>query len=977
MAKFHAPDPFTFDRPTAWPEWKKRFERYRIASELTAKDEHVQVSTLIYAMGPDAEHIFESFTFASDDDDKNFDVVLNKFDEHFVPKKNIIFERAKFHKRKQEDGESVEAFIRALYDLSVNCDFKALRDDFIRDKLVIGLKNKELSEELQMKSELTLSMAIDQSRHHELIKTQNMIDKPVVSEARRDSQRGRHRRGASRHGSHPPSRRPDQPTSDVKICRACGFDEKRSHKHGRCPAKYEQCRFCKLTGHFERACLKKKKKLHQVESYEAPREDEERYFLGAVRSTIVDTLIDEEPPWFVKVKINNTDTIMKIDSGADVNIITNSEYQRLMPKPTLLRNNAVLSSVSGEIACLGQFDAIKDHKGKRFLAKVHVVNHKTHNLLSRQTASAMGLVKRIEEVRDVFGDMGLMKCKPVKIKLKHSAQPYSIPVPRRIPIPLMKQVEEELERMVTEEVIAKVTEPTDWCSPMVVVLKPSGKVRICVDLKKLNSAVKRERYVIPTIDDIFYKLRGSTLFTSLDASSGYWQMPLDEDSSALTTFITPFGRFRFRRLPYGISSASEIYQREMSRILEGLDGVEVYQDDVIVHGNGQEHDARLEAVMKRIASSGLKLNKKKCHIRQKSINFLGHKISADGIAANAEKVKAIQQMKEPTNVTELRSFQGMVNFMARFLPGLSDIMEPLNKLLCKDNEWVWDDQQRSAFIKVKEAISSHVMLAFYDPKLPTKVFSDASSYGIGAAIMQEDKEKGYRPIAFVSRTLTSAERNYAQIEKELLGVVWACEKFARYLVGLESFVAVTDHKPLIPIINTKDLDVTPLRCQKLLLRLMRFSVQAEYAPGKTLVTADLLSRKPLDDLGEDKEEEMIAHVQAAVALVPMTRSRLDIVREATREDDLMNAIMDFVRNGWPPRIRDVEDDFKMYYYARGSLSITDGMLMHDNRIVVPSCLREDTLAKIHQGHLGINKCRERAHNAVWWPGILLCCGCII
>ena len=445
-------------------------------------------------------------------------------------------------------------------------------------------------------------------------------------------------------------------------------------------------------------------------------------------------------------------------------------------------------------------------------------------------------------------------------------------------------------------------------------------------------------------------MNGSKIFTSLDAASGYWQMPLDEDSSKLTTFITPFGRYRFTRVPFGISIASEIYQREMSRILQGLDGVQVYQDDIIVHGkNVQQHDERLHKTLDVINSNGIKLNHKKCKFRQSSITFLGHHIDANGVSVHEDKVKAILQMTAPTNVSELRSFMGMVNFMARFVPLLSKIMEPLSRLLKHDQQWIWDAQQEDAFVAVKNAITKSTALAFYDHKRPTKLSSDASSFGLGAVIMQEiDGE--FRPIEYASRTLTSAEQRYAQIEKELLGVVWACERFSRYLIGLDKFVIETDHKPLIPIINVKDLDNTPIRCQRLLIRLMRYNGFAQFAPGKTLIIADLLSRKPLEHKNDHELEDKIKFYAHAIAsCIPASKAKLQMIKEESEKDSIISQAITLTLNGWP-NIHKVPPSVRELYHIHGHLSVLDGMLMYENRIVIPESMRTEILMRIHEGH---------------------------
>lgn len=957
------PETFSFAHPQEWPKWIRRFERFRAASGLSTKEQDVQVNTLIYSMGDMADDILKSFGL-SEDDSKSYAVVKGRFDSHFVKRRNIIYERAKFNMRKQRKGESSDSFITDLYTLVEYCDYRALREEMIRDRLVVGLLDAGLSEKLQLDADLTLEKAITKIRNAEAVKSQQSIV------------RGEEEEGSSVPVGAIKARNPTMrsavsyPNPDGAPCSWCGFAV---HDRKRCPAKDATCRKCGKPGHFQRVC-KSSSKVGEVHKGQGLPGEDNTVFLGKIGK-------EDQNPWVVDVKLDSYPVTFHIDTGAEVTVISDQVFKQLHGK-TLVAADRTLRGPSQEaLPTEGKFWAELQVDSRVTRQDVYVVAGLHQPLLGRPAIEALNLLTRIGAIEgsgqgpehlypQLFSGLGKLGDE-YTIRLREGSKPFALNTPRRVAVPLMPAVRDELHRMEQLGVISSVEEPTEWCAPMVVVPKSQGRVRICVDLTRLNESVCRERHQMPAVEQTLAQLAGARIFSKLDANSGFWQIPLSEESSKLTTFITPFGRYSFNRLPFGITSAPEHFQRRMSAILAGLEGVVCLVDDVLVYGKDQQqHDERLNAVLQRLAEVGLTLNREKCRFSVKEVDFLGQILSEAGVRSNPDKIAAIAEMKDPTNVSEVRRFLGMANQLGKFTPHLADMTKSLRDLLSKNSQWCWEQPQRKAFASVKEALTSSPVLALYDPGLMTTVSADASSYGLGAVLLQRQSGGEIRPVAYVSRSMTATEERYAQIEKEALALTWACERFADYLVGLQ-FHIETDHKPLVPLLGQKSLDELPIRVQRFRMRLMRFCFTISHVPGRDLSTADTLSRAPTSaSTAEDHllQEESDAYIQYTLQNIPETGNGLAEIRRQQEKDEVCRKLVTYCSTTWPDKSR-LRGKMKKYYSVAGELSVQDGLLLRGCRLVIPEALQGRVLNQLHEGHQGILKCRERARQAVWWPGL--------
>ena len=477
---FKPPDNFNFSTQEQWPAWRQRFLRYRTASELSKKTVDVQTSVLIDSMCPTAEEIFNMFDV--EEEETTFDEIIDLFNGYFTPKVNVIHERAIFHQRSQLAGENIETYVRSLYEHAEHADFRD-KESTIRDRLVVGLRDRELSEKLQLQPDLTLKTAIDVARQHEQVKVQMSEQQtPVVNvvKSRTSQDRKYFPKGCSEATL-------SQSTSKMwqmwqRLTKKTELNVQQKERFVTAVEK---------RNHFAAYCRGKRQKLSAVENFPS-RENSKSGETGSPVTYFLGSAEENKKPWITSFVINGQKCQFKIDTGAYVSIISLSQYNKLVPKPTLNRTRAVLKSPAGVMECHGQFVThIRRENDCQYALRLFVVDADTENFLGRSEASDLNLVKREQNINDVnstpsvFGDLDdkPLQCKPVKIKLKEGADPYSLYTARRVPIPLMDKVKAEIERMKANNITEEITEATDWCAGMVPVMKRNGEVRICTDFK--------------------------------------------------------------------------------------------------------------------------------------------------------------------------------------------------------------------------------------------------------------------------------------------------------------------------------------------------------------------------------------------------------------------------------------------------------------------------------------------------------------
>lgn len=959
----------------------ERMEQFFAANEI-ADDKRVPV--FLAVVGAQTYALLRNLITPDLPSTKTYDELKTVLSLHYRPKPLVIAERFRFHNRKQTETENVSEYLASLKKLSYDCDFGNFLNQALRDRLVCGLKNELIQKrllaevDLDLKKATEIALAMEMAAKH----TTEIMSKPVVpvNQVTRGGRRW-HREQKSGPGIRGPRAGDNaKPKYDgKKPCFRCGG----KHAAEDCKFKNEKCFECKKTGHIGKMCRSKKNLgRNQYVGFDTDEEDVD-FGLYSLYHTQSNKTTNKE--YRVTLSLDGNPVSLELDTGAAVTIVSEGIYKAYLKHLPMQKSSVKLKDYGGErVPILGEVKVPVVYGNQRHNLPLRVVQGNKPSLLGRDwledikldwtnifsvkststtnsTDTVNELLRKHEKLFEK--SLGTIRDFTAQVRINPEVQPIFCKA-RPVPFSLKEMLEKELMRLEEAGIISRV-ERSDWATPIVVVPKADKSIRVCGDFKvTVNQCLDEQQYPLPNVEDMFAQLAGGNKFTKLDLSQAYQQLTLDEASKPYLTINTHLGLFRYHRLPFGVSSAPAIFQSVMDQVLSGLKHVMCRIDDILITApTDREHLMILEEVLRRLDRHNIRLRKDKCKFLQSRVEYMGHLLDHEGIHPTEAKVEAIRGAPCPMNVSELKSFLGLLNYYGQYLPNLSTTLQPLHELLRQETSWEWTPKCETAFRSCKDQLSSDRVLVHYDTGKPLRLACDASAYGLGAVISHVFENGEERPIAYASRTLAPSERNYAQIEKEALGLVFGVKKFHKYLYGRQ-FTLVTDHKPLTRILGPKTgvPTLAAARMQRWALILSAYQYNIEYRKGATHANADAFSRLPIQSEGKSEEAE-IYHFTQLDELPVMS----DDIGQETRKDPVLSKVLDYTLNGWPNYVSD--RDLQPYFQRRDQLSSEQGCVLWGLRVVIPPLHRERLLADLHEQHVGMCRMKSLARSYLWWPGL--------
>lgn len=1000
-----------------WSAYIDRVEMYFVANKITVD---LKLPTLIALIGEEAYELLSTLTSPKKPSELSYEQAVDILQKHLQPKPSEMAERYRFRQRRQRPGETIADYVADLKKMSRYCEFKAGLEENLRDQFVCGLRSELIRQRLFAEDNLSYKKAlalantleaaerdagaVDGSRvqiyHEEITESVQKLDIAKCSACGDSGHRaytckykefecsycgktGHLRRAClkkesdklqNNHRGQERSRR-----GRVIVSRGGGGGARRRSGGPRGAPSRGAAERAPGTAHWLREPA-----ADDVSSGEERRVDN-------CEEPMYQMSLTNYKPVCITLSVNDMPLNMEIDTGAAVSCISKATYlkqfKQLLLKPCSLK----LAFYNGsKVRPLGYLETKVKYGTNEKMLDLYVIDNGTTTLLGRQWLFELDIdipkitnckvnnvnicknqilkhiISRHENLFD--GTLGKYTGEQVKLHLRDNAEPIFCRA-RPVPYALLSRVDRELDAMLRAGVIEPV-DRSDWATPLVIARKADGGIRLCADYKvTLNKALLVDRYPVPKIEDLFSDLGGNNYFTKLDLSQAYNQLVLDEQSRNYTVINTHRGLFKYNRLVYGLSSSPGIFQKCMVNLFKNVPGVIVFYDDILIKSKSWESNLkRVEQVFDILEKNGLKIRKDKCEFMAEQVKYLGFIVEKNGVRVDPEKVKPILSMPHPSNVSELKSFLGMVNFYGKFIKNLSHHISPLYELLKKGKHWKWTFTHSQIFQKIKKMLCSTEVLTHFDRSLESIVTCDASARGLGAVLAQSEPGGGERVVAYASRALTPAESHYSQIHKEALAIIFAVDKFHQYLFG-RKFKLRTDHKPLVTIfgMHAGIPNTAASRLQRWAIKLSAYDFDIEYIRTDKN-TADVLSRL-INTHKENAMNEELDTPEQTYLHFAVESLLLDykVLKKETASDQILSRVIRYINDGWP---NDIEiNELKPYFNRRKELYSELGCIMWGHRVVVPSACRSKVISELHESHMGIVKTKSLARSYVWWPGL--------
>ena len=983
-------EPFSAERET-FKVYKERFKNYLVLKGVFDQ-KPVCLQIFINSIGPTYYGLLTSLISPKTLDQCSYEEVLTILENHLCPKQNFLVSQHKFLSTFQGE-DNISKFLTTLRGQLQDCEFSCkcdagMPETFLRAQFIRGLRDNSIREQLlqaentSLDNIITKALAIEASR----------LDSKIISNEHPDDDQQVHKLTLRSKSRSPELRQHHKTRSKSKVnfrelgidnlCLRCGASSHRVKECRSDPSKFK-CSGCLRTGHIQKVCIKTLLEANQP--YENHSVDD--YGIHKIVDIFNQKpLIDLQPvvdssKFYVTVKLQGQPTTFEVDSGAGFTLMPRSSFNLLNLNIPLQSTNIMFRSYTGNVfKPQGKLMVNVQYGRRSSQQELYIVSDDFQPLLGRIWIRQLGInlsdidrlntnaanVNKVDSVNCLFNKyasifeqrIGCIPNVTCSLHLKEESKPKFVR-DRAVPYALRDAVEKELNELELAQIITKVNH-SDWGSPLVCVPKINNQVRLCVDYKiGVNPQLQAAHHPIMRIDEIISKLRDASYFCRLDLFKAYLHVKVDDESAKIQTISTHRGTYLMNRLSFGIKTAPSEFNRIMEQVLQNLEGTMSYFDDIIVFGKTKEECyQRLEKCFERLQQHDLHLNKNKCEFFKTEIRYLGHVIGHNKVCKGPDKVAAVLELPQPKSKDDIKRFLGMVAYYSRFIPNCASKTYPLRNLLKRNLKFKWTEICEKAFQDLKREIASDRVLIPYDPDLPIVLTCDGSPTGV-AGVLSHIINGSERPIAFASRSLTPAEQNYSQLDREALAIIFSVSHFYMYLFGRQ-FELITDNQPLVRIFHQSNKlpAMTSARLLRYASFLSGFDYVTKFKKGFDNTNVDCLSRAPITHLKKTTDISINQEVHQLCQDTIFTISSVMITAETIAKETEKDA-----------ELRQIKNDLLNGTSNQDSYILDGDILFKGQRVVIPQSLQADILSELHCTHMGTTRMKQLARRYCYWSGI--------